>query len=424
MNFPFFIAKRYFFSSRVSNVIHLISLVSLIGVTVGSFALIVVLSVFNGFEQVVLSLYNSFDSDMRMTPEKGKYFDPAKAAGRDSASQKASQALLRQVKSWDGVVNCTYVIEENILVKNQNRQAVATIKAIRPDYLSSMGVDTMLYSGEPVLKVRDDAQAIVGAGIASQLGLNAYSEQNEIGVYTPKSNPGGFRLDPTSAFRQRQVGTSGIFTIQQEFDDQYLVLPLSFARELVAEPHRVTGLEIDHTENASVQGIQQKLKALFGKEFEVKNRYQQHETLYQVMQSEKTAVYMILTFILLIAAFNLIGALLMLAIEKKKDMAILKGMGASAGLIRNVFFYEGLLLSFSGALAGLGLGSLVCWLQMEYKLIQFSANSTFVLNAFPVKFEWMDFAVVFITVLVLGVVASYYPARIAFRQISVEDLQQ
>lgn len=424
MNLPFFIAKRYFFSPKVSNVIHLISLISLIGVTVGSFALIVVLSVFNGFEQVVLSLYNSFDSDMRMTPEQGKYFDPAKRAGRDSASTSAASALLKQIKSWDGVINCTYIIEENVLVKNQDRQAIATIKAIQPDYLSSMGVDTMIYSGEPVLNVQQQPRAIVGAGIAGQLGLNVYNDQQRVDLYTPKSNAVGFRLDPTSAFRQRKVGASGIFSIQQEFDDQYMVLPLAFARELVDEPHRITGLELDHTDNASASAIKKRLKALFGEAFEIRNRYQQHETLYQVMQSEKTAVYMILTFILLIAAFNLIGALLMLAIEKKKDMAILKGMGASAGLIRNVFFFEGLLLSFSGALAGLGLGSLVCWLQMRYKLIQFSAESTFVLNAFPVQFAWTDFIAVFVTVLVLGFVASYYPARIAFRQISVEDLKQ
>lgn len=233
-----------------------------------------------------------------------------------------------------------------------------------------------------------------------------------------------FRLDPKEAFRRKTTGASGIFTIQQEFDDKYLVLPLGFARSLVNESHRVTALEIDKRDGANSKAIETKLKELFGDNFEVENRYQQHATLYQVMRSEKTAVYMILTFILLIAAFNLIGALLMLAIEKKKDMAILKAMGASATQIRNVFFYEGLLLSFSGALAGLGLGSIVCWVQMKYKLIKFSAESTFVLNAFPVKFEWTDFAVVFVTVIVLGFIASYYPAKIAYRQISVEDLKQ
>ena len=423
MNVPFFIAKRYFFSSKVSNVIHLISLVSLVGVTVGSFALIVVLSVFNGFEKTVLSLYNAFDSDLRMKPKKGKYFDPALAGGYDSASSKGANAVLKTVKSWEGVVDASYVIEENVLVKHEQRQAIATIKAIDPGYLSSMGVDTMLYSGEPVLNVKDRPMAIVGAGIARQLGLNAYGQKQDLTLYTPKNQPMRFRLDPTEAFRQRTAGTSGIFTIQQEFDDKYLVLPLAFARSLVNEPQRATALEVDKRATIANETIERKLKALFGKRFEVKNRYQQHATLYQVMRSEKTAVYMILTFILLIAAFNLIGALLMLAIEKKKDMAILKAMGASAAHIRNVFFYEGLLLSFSGALAGLGLGSLVCWLQMKYELITFSAKSTFVLNAFPVKFEWLDFAGVFVTVIVLGLIASYYPAKIAYRQISVEDLK-
>ncbi len=424
MNVSYFTARRYFFSSRVSNVIHLISLVSLVGVTVGSFALIVVLSVFNGFERTVLSLYNAFDSDLRMKPVKGKYFDPSAAGGYDTASASGAQAVIKKIRGWGGVVDATYVIEENVLVKNQERQAIATIKAIKPDYLSSMGIDTMLYSGEPVLQVRNQAMAIVGAGVARRLGLNVYSKNQELALYTPKNQPMRFRLDPKEAFRRKTTGASGIFTIQQEFDDKYLVLPLGFARSLVNESHRVTALEIDKRDGANSKAIETKLKELFGDNFEVENRYQQHATLYQVMRSEKTAVYMILTFILLIAAFNLIGALLMLAIEKKKDMAILKAMGASATQIRNVFFYEGLLLSFSGALAGLGLGSIVCWVQMKYKLIKFSAESTFVLNAFPVKFEWTDFAVVFVTVIVLGFIASYYPAKIAYRQISVEDLKQ
>lgn len=423
MNVSYFIAKRYFFSSKVSNVIHLISLVSLLGVTVGSFALIVVLSVFNGFEQTVLSLYNAFDSDLRMKPKKGKYFDPAYAAGYDSASAAGAKAVLKTVKSWKGVVDATYVIEENVLVKKEQQQAIATIKAIAPGYLPSMGLDTMLYSGQAVLQMRNKAMTIVGAGIARQLGLNAYNKDQELRLYTPKNQPMRFRLDPTEAFRQKKISASGIFTIQQDFDDKYLVLPLSFARALVNEPRRVTALELDKKDGIPNKAIESKLKNLFGGRFEVKNRYQQHATLYQVMRSEKTAVYMILTFILLIAAFNLIGALMMLAIEKKKDMAILKSMGASAIRIRNVFFYEGLLLSFSGALAGLGLGSIVCWLQMKFKFIQFGANSTFVLNAFPVKFEWLDFAGVFLTVLVIGFIASYYPAKIAYRQISIEDLK-
>ena len=423
MNLPFFIAKRYFFSRKIANVIHLISLISLVGVTVGSFALIVILSVFNGFEDVVLSLYNSFDSDLKMTPKKGKYFDPSGEAGNDSLSRHKATAVLKEIKSWDGVHDCSYVIEENVLIKNNKKQSIATIKAINPGYLPSMGVDTMTPIGKPLLKAGDAPKTIVGSGIAGKIGLNLYNKSSSLQLYTPKKEDVGFRLDPTEAFREKRIQASGVFRIQKDFDEKYIVAPLGFARELVNEPVKVTGLEVDAESSADMGTLKTKLIDLFGDEYEVKNRYEQHESLYRVMRTEKTAVYMILSFILLIAAFNLIGALLMLAIEKKKDMAVLKSMGASAGRIKNIFFYEGLLLSFSGALAGIGLGTLVCWLQIKFELIKFSEKKTFVLNAFPVSFEWMDFVAVFITVLVIGFIASYYPARIAFKQITIDELQ-
>ena len=424
MNLPFFIAKRYFFSRKIANVIHLISFISLIGVTVGSFALIVVLSVFNGFEDVVLSLYNSFDSELKVSPKKGKYFHPDSASKFDSSANGGSTAVLKQIKRWDGVKDCSYVIEENILIRYEDRQAIATVKAVNPDYLPSMGVDTMIYSGKGILEAGQSARTIVGAGIAGQLNLNVYNSSTSLEIFTPKREKTGFRLDPREAFRKDRIQASGIFSIQREFDDQYVVAPLSFTRKLLNRPDQITALEVDLAGGYEQGPMKKQLTDFFGKEFEVKNRFEQHKYLYQVMRTEKTAVYLILSFILVIAAFNLIGALLMLAFEKKKDMAVLKSMGARMQTIKNVFFYEGLLLSFGGALAGISLGTLVCWLQMKFELLKLKANSTFVLNAYPVSFEWMDFLAVFVTVIVLGFIASYYPARIAFKQITVNDLQQ
>lgn len=423
MNFPFFIAKRYFFSRNIANVIHVISLVSLIGVTVGSFALIVVLSVFNGFENVVLSLYNSFDSDLKVTPKKGKYFHPVADLPKGDTTKKTVH-LLDEIKQWNQVANASYVIEENVLVKYDNRQTIATMKAVAPDYVSAMGVDTMIYGGQDYLKKGETPFAIVGAGIASKISLNIYDETGKMAIFTPDQSLSGFNLNPKKAFRKKRLKTSGIFSIQQDFDDKYFVAPLSFGRKLLNEQERVTGLEVSVKSDGMLEKVRARLKETLGTDFEVKDRYQQHAHLYQVMRFEKLAVYLILTFILIIAAFNLIGSLLMLAIEKKKDMAILKTMGAGSNAIQRIFFLEGLLLSMSGALVGLGLGSFVCWLQMKFQLITLAGNSTFVLDAYPVDFEWLDFIAVFLTVTILGIVASYYPARVAYRQLSVKDLQQ
>ncbi len=424
MNLPFFIARRYFFSRKIPNVIHLISFISLIGVTVGSFALIVVLSVFNGFEDVVLSLYNSFDSDLKLTPKKGKYFEPTKAYFQDSTTDKKETAVLKKVKSWNGVADCSFVIEENVLIRYENRQSIATIKAIRPSYLPSMGVDTMLYSGKANLTAGQSPRTIVGAGIAGKLSLNLYDQNSSLEVFTPKKGGLGFRLDPREAFRSKRIQPSGIFSIQKEFDEKYIITPLDFTRKLINRGNQVTGLEVNARSEQDMEALKTKLINHFGKGYQVKNRYEQHRYLYQVMQTEKTAVYLILVFILVIAAFNLIGALLMLAFEKKKDMAVLKSMGATGQTIKNVFFYEGLLLSMGGAFTGITLGTLLCWLQMKFELLTLKANSTFVLDAYPVSFEWFDFVAVFATVVVLGFIASYYPARIAYKQISVSELEQ
>lgn len=388
----------------------------------GSFALIVVLSVFNGFEDIVLSLYNSFDSDLKVTPKKGKYFDPKMSA--DSA-EEGKTVVLKKINNWEGVNDCSFIIEENVLIRHKDRQSIATVKAIDPAYLPSMGVDTMMYRGNANLIAGQSTRAIVGAGIAGKLGLNVHGGGvSTLEIFTPKKDQTGFRLDPSEAFRKKRIQASGIFSIQKEFDEKYMVAPLSFTRDLLNRKEKVTGIEVDAKSGYELSSLKTKLGNVFGGDFEVKNRFEQHKYLYQVMRTEKTAVYLILAFILIIAAFNLIGALLMLAFEKKKDMAILKSMGAKAQTIKNVIFYEGLLLSLGGALTGIGLGTLICWLQMEYQLLKLKANSTFVLKAYPVSFELSDFVAVFVTVVVLGFIASYYPARIAFKQITVQELQQ
>jgi len=423
MNLPLFIARRYFFSRKIANVIHAISLISLIGVMVGSFALIVVLSVFNGFEDLVLKLYNSFDPDLKVSPVKGKYFNPASKDSASTISFEEASEMLSSVQDWSETNKASYTIEENALVKYKDGQTIATIKGITPKYLPSMGVDSMIYAGNGVITKEQVPQALVGAGIASKLDLNIYGGSSSLQLYVPKGKTSNFSFDPTNAFKRKNIQISGIFSIQQKFDEKYILVPMDFIRELVDEEMKITGLEVNVSDKADIPAVKQRLTAMTGKNFEVKDRFEQHAWLYKIMNSEKLAVYLILSFILVIAAFNLIGALLMLVIEKKKDMAVLKSMGATSNLIMKIFFLEGIMLSSIGALLGIGLGTLVCWLQMKYELIKLNGGNTFVLNAYPVSFKLDDFILVFLTVVVLGLIASYYPARKAYKQLTVEDLK-
>ncbi len=423
MNLPLFIARRYFFSRKIANVIHAISFISLIGVMVGSFALIVVLSVFNGFEELVLKLYNSFDPDIKVSPVKGKYFNPTFKDSASTISFGEASEMLSRVQDWSETNKASYTIEENALVKYKDRQTIAKIKGITPEYLPSMGVDSMIYVGNGVITQDQVPQAIVGAGVASKLDLNIYSESSSLQLYVPTGKTSNFSFDPTDAFKRKNIQTSGIFSIQQKFDEKYILVPMDFIRELVDEEMKITGLEVNVKDKADIPAVKQRLTSMTGKNFEVKDRFEQHAWLYKIMNAEKLAVYLILSFILVIAAFNLIGALLMLVIEKKKDMAVLKSMGANSNLIMKIFFLEGIMLSSIGALLGIALGTLVCWLQMKYELIKLNSGNTFVLNAYPVSFKLDDFILVFLTVVVLGLIASYYPARTAYKQLTVEDLK-
>lgn len=409
MNFPFYIARRYFFNFKLPGVINLISLISLLGVTVGTFALITVLSVFNGFEHLVVGLFNSFDSDLKIIPAEGKYFEP-------------EEARYDRLAKLENILGITQVIEENALLMYGDNQSVATIKAVEPEYLRTTGIDTMVYVGSGNIMDEGLPHALLGAGVAAKLGVNVYNKFSSVQVYVPdKEVSANLLLNPTKAFNRENIYPGGVFAIQQEFDTKYMVVPLSFARTLLKE-NRLTAIEINLANEDDLKNMRGRVQDIVGEGFIVKDRFQQHEILYKVMNSEKLAVYLILSFILLISAFNLIGALIMLAIEKRKDMAILKSIGAGSSTIRNIFLFEGMLLASIGAVLGISLGALVCWLQMEYGFVKIAEDSTFVINTYPVKFNITDFVVVFITAIVMGLLASYFPAQLARKKLTTDDL--
>jgi lipoprotein-releasing system permease protein len=395
----FQIARRYLIAKKSHQAINIISMVSLIGVMVGTMGLIIVLSVFNGFGNLVLSLFNSFDPDIKVTSTYSKTFDP------DSIG-------INSIKKLAAVKYVNESLEENALLRYSDRQFIATIKGVSEDFLKSTAISDKLLDGLAVLQKGDTNFAIVGGQIAYSLGLHLDDPLHSIGVYIPRRDVNyQSTLDPSEAFNGRNIYASAVFGIQQDFDSKYVLVPLRWAREIIGREKNISSLEIALREGSDSEATVAEIKKITGDRFEVKDRYQQHDFLYKILRSEKLAVFMILGFILLIATFNIIGTLTMLIIEKKKDIAILLSMGADLPLIKKIFLLEGLLISLSGAIAGLILGAGICYVQQSFGIIKLENAENFVVNAYPVLMQGTDFLLVFITVFAIGTAAAWYTAN-------------
>ena len=408
MNLSLQIAKRYLVAKKSHNVINIISIVSIVGVMVGTMGLIIVLSVFNGFGNLVLSLYNSFDPDIRITPLYGKTFDP------DSAG-------ISSIKKVEGIKYVNLTLEENALVRYRDRQYIVTLKGVSDGFLKSTDLQHKIIQGALLLQQGDTNYAIVGGQIAYSLTLNTDDPFHTLGIYVPKRDVDATTLmDPTEAFISKNINASGVFSIQQDFDGKYILVPLRFARELINQEKNVSAVEIKLTANSDESSIIEKIKAITGTNYEVKNRLQQHDFLYKILRSEKLAVFIILSFILLIATFNIIGSLTMLIIEKKKDIAILLSMGADIRMIKKIFLLEGLFISLSGAIAGLLLGGLICFAQQTFGFIKLENAEAFIVDAYPVSMKALDFIIVFITVFIIGFAAAWFTSsQLVKKQIPV-----
>ncbi len=395
MNLAFKFAYRYLVSKKSSNAINIISWVSVLGMLVGSFGLIIVLSVFNGFEGLVISLYNSFNPDFTITAKEGKSFTP-------------STFQLAELKNLTGVRAISEVVEENALLTYEENQYIATIKGVDSSYGSITGIDSAMYYGDFILEGSGQDFAIVGLGVEQALGLNFENPFGMVNVYMPRKEK-IISINPEDAFNRAPIKPTGSFAIQSEFDSKYIFVPLSFARFLTDYEAEVSSLELALQPGADGFHVQQNIARVLGAGFEVKNRLQQNAVLYKVMRTEKWAVYAILTFILIVAAFNIIGSLSMLVIEKKKDIAILKTMGADDSLIRKIFLLEGLLLSLIGCLSGFLLAAVIILLQQKFDLLKIGGGS-FVIDSYPVIMKPGDFILVFLTVLSIGLLAAWFPS--------------
>jgi len=407
LNLPLHIARRYLISKKSHNIINVISGISIIGITVGTLALIVVLSVFNGFESLVLSLYNSFNPDLEITVEKGKTFTMNEVRADD-------------LSKIAGVLYLTEVVEENALMKNGTRQHIARMKGVGENFSLMTAIDSAIIDGEYKLENGHVACGVFGAGVSYHLGVvpNLFSEPVEIFVPSRTTN---FSPGLEQAFNRGYVSPSGVFSIQQDFDASIVIVPLWFARELLEYTNEITALEIGLEKGADAAHVKAVISEMLGDGFKVKDRYEQEELLYKIMNSEKWIIFLIMAFILMIATFNVIGSLSMLIIDKQKDIAVLHSLGANYALIRRIFLLEGLLISLSGAIAGLVLGGLISWAQQEFGFIKLgNGDGSFIIDTYPVQVRNIDFLIVFITVFVI----SYFAAWLPVRRISKKYLEQ
>ncbi|MBR6685784.1 MAG: ABC transporter permease [Paludibacteraceae bacterium] len=397
MNVSFHIAKRYLFSKKRHNAINIVSLISMCGVVVGSIALICVLSVFNGFQTVVEDLFSNFDSQLKIVATSGKVFQP----------DTITHAL-----NHEDIQHTCYVIEDNALLKFGEKQLPVTIKGVPEDYNLVSGIDSILIEGEFSTKEGVFNMAVGGVGLANTLGSGLRFVQ-PIWLYAPKriGNVNPMMVD--KAFNREHAFLTGIYMVQQEkYDNNFLIVPIELTRNLYDYTTEVTAVELKLSDDASEKSVKSYLSDALGSEFKVLDRYEQQEEFFSMLQIEKWVTYLILSFILLIAIFNIVGSLSMLIIEKKEDVAILRSLGASPEMVRNIFLFEGWLISAIGAIIGIIVGVILCYLQMEFGLIKLASTAgTYLVDAYPVKLVFSDIILIFLTVLSMGFGASYIATR-------------
>ncbi len=404
MNTAFYIARRYLFAKKSTNAINIISAISVLGVFVGSAALIIILTVFNGFEEVVLKMFNTITPQLVISPAKGKTFDP-------------HTAYFKELKSKPAIYAYTEVLSENALVRYNNKQAPALIKGVSNDFLKNQSLDSIMIEGHFVLQNDNGPNAVIGSALQAYLGVNPSDAFEPLQIYSPKKGIKAASINPLDDFTVLNILPAGVFEVQQDFDN-LVIVPLSFARQLLEEEQFVSSIEINVNKGVDPDQLQREIEQKLGDAFVVKSRIQQNQALYNVLGSEKWMVYIILTFILIIAIFNIIGSLTMLVIEKQKDISVLSSLGAGKKLIKRIFLMEGMMITLTGCIFGLLIGYLFCLLQQHYGLVKMGeTNLLGVSNAYPIALKWKDFVLVFVTVSFFSLIASSLASNLSVKKI-------
>lgn len=400
MNFPFYIARRYLFSKKSHNAINVISAISVCGVALATLALVCTLSVFNGFQDLVASFFTAFDPELKITAVEGKVFD-----GQDPA--------VRQLRDWPEVAVFSESVEDNAMVQYQDRQAMVVIKGVEDNFDQLTPIDSILFGrGEPLLHDEVANYAIPGIQLLSTLGTSIRF-LDPLEVYAPKRGAKVNLANPAASFTTGSLFSSGlVFAVNQEkYDASYILTSIGFARRLFQYTTEVSSIGLKLQPGTDTNALQQRIQQAIGHKYKVENRYEQQADTYRIMEIEKLISYLFLTFILAVACFNVIGSLSMLIIDKRDDVVTLRNLGASDRQITRIFLFEGRMISFFGAFAGIVLGLLLCWLQQTYGLISLGDSGAFVVDAYPVSVHATDVVLVFVTVLVVGFLSVWYPVQ-------------
>lgn len=401
MNFPFYIARRYLLSKKSHHAINIISGVSVCGVAIASAALIVILSVFNGFQDMVSDLFTAFDPQLKITPATGKYM-------------VADAEELEKVRAYKDIAVYTETVEDQALLMLNNRQVMATVKGVDDNFEELTHIDDILVGdGEFETSVDIIDYAVPGYMLLQQLGVTE-NFATPITVYAPTEGEEIDMTDPSESFNQEELFSSGVaFRVNQaKYDNNYVITNIAFARRLFERQGYVSAVELRLKGGTDIGNAKSAIKKILGEEYVVRDRYEQQEDTFKIMNIEKFISYIFLTFILMIACFNIIGSLSMLIIDKKDDAVTLRNLGATDKQIANIFLYEGRMISIVGAVIGLVLGIALCFVQQKYGLVKFGKDTTsYIINAYPVSVHFLDVLLVLGTVIVVGFASVWYPVK-------------
>ena len=407
MNLPFYIARRYLFSKKKHNAINIISGISVCGVALATLALVCTLSVFNGFQDMVAGFFTAFDPELKITIREGKVFEPQGAAFQEVRS-------LPEIGVW------TETLEENAMVQYKDRQAMAIIKGVEDNFEELTSIDSLLYGvGEFILHDSIVDYGVLGVELISELGTGLQFV-DPLQVYAPKRNVRVNMANPSASFNRDYLFSPGVVFVvnQQKYDARYILTSLSFARNLFNYDTEVSAVELKLKPGADVTAVQRKIARILGDEFVVLDRYEQQADVFRIMEIEKFISYLFLTFILAIACFNVIGSLSMLILDKREDVETLRNLGADDRLIARIFLFEGRFISLFGALSGIVLGLLLCYIQQRFGIISLGGgNGSFIVDAYPVSVHVTDVVLIFITVITVGFLSVWYPVHYLTRRL-------
>ncbi|MBQ0023303.1 MAG: ABC transporter permease [Prevotellaceae bacterium] len=401
MSFPFYIASRYLISKKSHHAINIISGVSVCGVAIATAALVCILSVFNGFQDTVAGLFTSFDPQLKVVPTEGKFI----AADADG---------LEMLKEEPEISICTETLEDNALLMINNRQVMVTIKGVEDNFEELTNINNILI-GDGIFELHADVidYGILGSNLLLQLGLPT-DFSNALQVYAPRKGERIDLTDPRESLNQEELFSPkvGFMVKQNKYDSHYVITSIAFARRLFERQGYISAVELKLADNANIQDVKKKLQKKLGSKYQVLDRYEQQEDTFKIMQIEKLISYIFLTFILMIACFNIIGSLSMLIIDKKDDVITLRNLGANDRQISGIFMIEGSMICFLGAIIGIAVGLIFCLLQQQYGLIRFgNSEGNYLLDAYPVSVHYIDIALIFVTVIIVGFLSVWYPVR-------------